>query len=228
MLLSACAAPAVQEALPSAPQGEPPARIYYPEAPGLEFLTEEQKNLFYRVYSAAYFLMDGETMGVDFAYPLMDGSQPYWPDHNHEYIELHGRTYAIALGRYEQWDDFEAMMDGLFTPEYKRELLTAKDKDGTEYPLFTATEDGRLYFVDIEFDRPLFYEYSVTDIADIYELVSQAEGEIVFNLIAHYSEMSSAGEDAGSKKIGEYTIEYPIRFVQTEDGWRCAEFHRPY
>ena len=52
---------------------------------------------------------------------------------------------------------------------------------------------------------------------DTFTLVEQTEDEISFTLTGCYSPMGEGGED--------YTIDFPIRLVRTEAGWRFDEFH---
>ena len=115
-------------------------------------------------------------------------------------------------------------MDCLFTPECQRELL----QPGADGPAnFSATEDGRLCFREI--DRGSDLEYSWSDTPDSFILVEQAEDQIDFNLVGHYAILDCGTvEDAVPVVVGEYTREYPIRLECTDGGWRVAEIHLPY
>lgn len=208
---------------------EPPLWDWVEEQPAPDFLEKEQQELFLRAFTAATFLMGCSTSSVSY-FPLADGSVPDSDLLNSaEYIELPGTPegwrYRTAVGRYARWEDFKAMADSLFTPEYLDQLLNFT-ADGMTYPIFTSTGDGRLCY--LEMDRGSDLEYDWCETPDSYELVSQSEDEIVFHLVGHYAKL---GPDTGAgvpSLEGEYTEAYPIRMVNTADGWRFSEFHLPY
>lgn len=198
---------------------EPPLTDADLSRPVPDFLDEEQLDLYRHAFSAANFLMGCSTAIIE-DYPRPDGSTVEWTlEHPHETYELDGATYLVAMGRYQKWDDFQAMMDGLFTPEYQKELLAPG--------LFASTEAGRLCF--LEADRGSDLEYGWSDAPDSFVLVEQTEDAIDFNLVGHYA-ILDAGSAGGAVPtvVGEYTLEYPIRLEQTDLGWRVAEIHLPY
>lgn len=213
---------------------EPPLPAFLNDQSVPEFLDEEQQELFLHAYSAATFLMGCSTSSVD-NFPNWDGSELDAETRNsYELVEVPGALsdgwrYATAVGRYARWDDFKAMMDGLFTAEYQeKELLnaTAWDDGVTVYPIFTSTEDGRLCY--LEMDRGSDIEYDWCDAPDSYELVSQSEDEIVFNLVGHYVHLGYDPAADMPAPQDEYTRSYPIRMELTDAGWRFSEFHLPY
>lgn len=217
----------VQETSP-APEtspAEPPVPDAQAEEPVPDFLTPEQQDLYRRARIAAGFLMGCNTVSVDLDFPLMDGSAPEietW-----ETVTLdNGWTYLISAGRYQRWDDFQAMLDGLFTREYQETLLNFDS--GTEtIPLFTALEDGRMIYLDVS--RGSNLEYDVCGQPDSFALVEEGEDEIVFDLIGHYASLEEAAEGDGvPQATGIYTQHYPIRMERTADGWRFSEFHVAY
>lgn len=233
LLLALCAcAPAPAEPAPTpTPEPtpapvlavEPPIPEWLAEEPVPDFLDAEQQALFVHARAAASFLMGCSTTTVD-DFPLADGSLP--GNTTWESVELeNGWTYLISCGRYRQWDDFQAMMDGLFTKAYREELLKTEFMDGTVCPKFTATEDGRMCY--LELDRGSSLEYGWCDTPDSFELVSQTEDEVVFNLIGHYAVLET-GEDGMPNPVDETTEAYPIRMERTQAGWRVAEFHVAY
>lgn len=213
---------------------EPPLLAFLNDQPVPEFLDVEQRELFLHAYSAANFLMGCSTSSVD-NFPNWDGSELDAETRNsYELVEVPGALsegwrYDTAVGRYARWDDFKAMMDGLFTAEYQeKELLnsTAWDDGVTVYPVFTSTEDGRLCY--LEADRGSDIEYDYCDTPDSYELVSQSEDEIVFNLVGHYAHLGYDPATHMPVPQDEYTRSYPIRMELTGAGWRFSEFHLPY
>lgn len=204
------------------PSTEPPIPDWMAEQPVPDFLTPEQQDLFLRAFSAANFLMGCNTSAVD-DYPLADGSQP--DKSNYETVTLDSsQTYLLSVGRFARWDDFEAMLDGLFTPAYKETLLAGEISDGASVPLFTSTEDGRLCYLDVS--RGSDMEYDIADAPDVYELISQSDSAVEFALIGHYADLTVEADENGTRPI--YTEAYPIRMERTGDGWRVAEFHLPY
>lgn len=230
LLLALCAcAPAPAEPTPTptpepAPvlAAEPPIPDWLRDEPVPEFLDAEQQALFVHARAAASFLMGCETSNVD-TFPLPDGSLPDM--NNYETVELDGRIYLVSCGRYSRWDDFRAMMDGLFTEAYREELLNEKFMDGTVCPKFTSTQDGRMCY--LELSRGSSLEYGWCDTPDSFELVSADGDEIVFNLVGHYAVLE-AGEDGMPNPMDETTQAYPIRLELTDAGWRVAEFHVAY
>lgn len=206
----------------SAP-AEPPLLDWMAEQPVPEFLDEEQQALFLHAFSAANFLMGCDTNTVE-EYPDEAGAAGCLKQH--ETVEIDGNIYTVALGRFRRWDDFQAMLDGLFTPEYQQALLSSEMGDGTTLPLFRPTGDGLLCYIDA--GRGSDLEYGWCETPDSYELVSQTGDEIVFHLIGHYATLDYDAEKDMPVPVDEYTIAYPIRMERTENGWRFAEFHLPY
>lgn len=215
---------------------EPPLQDWMKEQPVPEFLDEEQQELFLHAYSAANFLMGCSTSYVD-EYPTKDGTVPDADLLNSaEYVALpngpEDLKYRAAVGRYARWDDFKAMMDSLFTAEYQeKELLNyASLEEGVTvyHPIFASTGDGGLCY--LELDRGSYLEYDWCDTPDSYELVSQSEDEIVFDLVGHYGNLETVefDENGISHPTEEYTETYPIRMELTDAGWRFSEFHLPY
>ena len=197
---------------------EPPLSERTLAQPVPEFLDEEQQALFLHAYEASSFLFCG-TAGYEHFLPE-DGT---WT--TADYVVIDDMTYLVAQGRYARWADFKAMMDGLFTAEYQDDLLNTI-VGGISHPLFTSTEDGQLCFLDTQMGSDL--EYGWCDTPDSYELVSQSEDEIVFDIIGHYVHLSSEVVDGKPVPLDEYTLSYPIRMERTDAGWRVAEFHLPY
>lgn len=207
---------------PTAPvlAAEPPLSERTLAQPVPEFLDEEQQALFLHAYEASSFLFCG-TDGYEHFLPE-DGT---WT--TADYVVIDDMTYLVAQGRYARWEDFKAMMDGLFTAEYQDDLLNTV-VGGISYPRFTSTEDGQLCF--LETLKGSSIDYGFCDTPDSYELVSQTEDEIVFDLVGHYANLDTAefDEDGQPHPTEEYTLSYPIRMERTDAGWRVAEFHLPY
>ena len=130
----------------------------------------------------------------------------------------------MAQGRYARWEDFQAMLDGIFTPAYQEELLWAENMDGERFPIFTADGEGRTCFLDLE--RGSSLEYGWADVPDTYELVSQSEDAVEFYLVGHYADLTVQPDETGARPLS--TERWPIRMERTAGGWRVSEFHVPY
>lgn len=189
---------------------EPPLNEWALKQPIPEFLNEEQRQLFLHAYCAHSTFLCGYPAGID-SFPLADGSEP--DVYSYETVEIDGETYTLAHGRYRQWKDFQTMMDGLFTSEYQSQEISWDHA-------FRSTEDGLLCYLDTGIGSDPFYQGNETD---TYELVSQTEDEIRFNLIGHYTEWDYEKEVWGEP----YTVPHFIRMVRTDRGWRVAEMNVP-
>ncbi|UQT49211.1 hypothetical protein M5E87_04605 [Flavonifractor plautii] len=135
-----------------------------------------------------------------------------------------GWTYLVAQGRYARWEDFQAMLDGIFTPAYQEELLWTENMDGERFPIFTADGEGRTCFLELEQGSSL--EYGWADVPDTYELVSQSEDAVEFYLVGHYADLTVQPDETGARPLS--TERWPIRMERTAGGWRVSEFHVPY
>lgn len=196
LVLGACAAPTAETPTPPAEvtpasteapaPAEPPIPDWMADQPVPAFLDAEQQALFLRAYSAASFLMGCSTSGVD-SYPLDGGDPPELGDYETVTLDS-GWTYLVAQGRYARWEDFQAMLDGIFTPAYQEELLWTENMDGERFPIFTADGEGRTCFLDLE--RGSSLEYGWADVPDTYELVSQSEDAVEFYLVGHYADLT--------------------------------------
>ena len=243
VLLSACSGQAPQEppvssappsSSASAPGGqepeqaaEPPIPDWAAEQPVPEFLTQEQQDLFLRAFGAAGFLMGCSTSAVD-DYPLSDGTMP--DRSSYETVTLdNGWTYLVSVGRYQRWDDFQAMLDSIFTRSYQEELLNTETGDGERIPTFTSTPDGRMCFLDA--GRGSNLEYDHAGMPDTYELVSQSDEAVEFYLIGHYAVLDYENTDETGAPLSDGSVtteKYPIRMEHTADGWRVSEIHVPF
>ena len=142
LVLGACTAPAAEAPTPPAEvtpasteapaPAEPPIPDWMADQPVPAFLDAEQQALFLRAYSAASFLMGCSTSGVD-SYPLDGGDPPELGDYETVTLDS-GWTYLVAQGRYARWEDFQAMLDGIFTPAYQEKLLWTENMDGGDSP----------------------------------------------------------------------------------------------
>lgn len=94
----------------------------------------------------------------------------------------------------------------------------------TEFPQKFKQYNGDL-LVDRSISRPMPYGTTIQVLEgcpDRYRLVKSDENVLEFMLIAHYDRDGWDGED---NEMEVFAIEYPIRMVNTDDGWRLDEFH---
>ena len=153
LVLGACTAPAAEAPTPPAEvtpasteapaPAEPPIPDWMADQPAPAFLDAEQQALFLRAYSAASFLMGCSTSGVD-SYPLDGGDPPELGDYETVTLDS-GWTYLVAQGRYARWEDFQAMLDGIFTPAYQEVLLWTDVPDTHE--LVSQSEDAVEFYL---------------------------------------------------------------------------------
>ena len=154
-------------------------------------------------------------------FPQADGTQPEF--RTYETVEIEGTTYYLAQGRYRNWSDFEAAVDGLFTDAF----WTARN-EGEGGPIYTQL-DGRLCLRDLskgaDLSRNDFFP-------DTFRLLEAGEEEISFLLIGYYSDEtaplegeSPAERDARLAAGYDETREYPICMVHTAQGWRFERFY---
>lgn len=219
LVLAACAAgPAVPppaetetDALPAAESTVPPPEETGSAAPEIpldaaslsvpvpDFLDEEQQLLYRQAHSLYTHLLGCETGGVEY-------SELYPQTAPNETVELNGRTYLASRGPFAAWKDFDAAVHAVFTDAFwesrgREEIYV---RNGEQLCFLDASRGGGYYRDD---SRP-----------DTFTPVEQTENVISFTLTGYYSPMGEGGED--------YTIDFPIRLVRTEAGWRFDEFHQ--
>ncbi len=179
-----------------------------------DFLTSEQQTLYLHAERLCRLLCGGDTEEIDY-FDADHGSH----ESSGETFEHGGYTYVVSNGRYRMWDDFINTVYSLFTDEFWKTIN--KNDRYMEY-------NGNLAYVAMARGSG----YSLNEyFPDEFRLVSKSETEIRFVLIGHYTpfwstaEMSEGEAQEYRKNTCEYTIEFPITLVLTEDGWRFAEFH---
>ena len=210
----------VPDQLPALPP-EPPVLDWVKDTAVPDFLDADQKALYLRAFSAAQFLLGPSTAIVE-DFPLADGSYlDMTGAAPHETVTVDGYEYCIARGRYSRWEDFQAMLDGLFTPEYQKTLLKPEDSP----VLFFSSEDGETCYLNGARGSNAFYEAAGQD--DEFRSDKQTDDTIQFTLIGHYADFTQ--DENGKEVMGEsYTEEYPMELVRTDRGWRFDLFHIPY
>lgn len=169
------------------------------EVPDLSLLTEEQQNLYHQAEGTEIFLF---AAGVNIGRP--------YPQFQTEYCQLiDGDIYMLYQNSYEEFSD---LMCSIFTKDYLESL-------GTDYEKKFLDHDGQLA---ISRENEVHWSkenslYGGKAGPDTYRLESESEDEVYFSLIAHYK--------STDEEPDEFTVEYPIHMLRTENGWRIDEFH---
>ncbi len=129
-------------------------------------------------------------------------------------------TYDAANGLYAKWADLQAAIAQSFTEDWfasRNTVPTYVEHDGYTYTLGSQYGDS--------FYNPRF--------PDTYSLLEKTEDKISFTVTGHYSYIWPIGEeileerDARVETAPDWTVDFPITMVRTEDGWRFQEFHVP-
>ena len=169
-------------------------------APVPDFLDGEQQLLYRQAYSLYTHLLGCETGGVEY-------SELYLQQGPSETVEAQRQDLPGGPGPLRR-------LEGLSTPPSTRCLPTPSGRPRAWRDLCAHGE--QLCFLDASRGGGYYRDDSRPD---TFTLVEQTEDEISFTLTGYYSPMGEGGED--------YTIDFPIRLVRTEAGWRFDEFHRP-
>ena len=177
----------------------------------MDFLNSEQIDLYAKTQNM-FKIFRGDPGSIDTIFPLPDGTAQTTPPPGSQ-AAIDGGTYFAVLGKYQKWDDFQAMCLSLFTQEYFNSLNA-------------SLPDGSSVFVNV--DGYTYYAFlGVGSISgyvppDTFELVSKTDTEINFTLIGHYAEIGTY-DSTGKEPITTET--YPITMVKTDNGWRFSQFH---
>lgn len=168
----------------------------------LDFMNEEQRQLYEEATEAASWLF-GMTGNLNYTGPNENPQPTDVPDPYY----LYNVAYAPNF--------LEKRVLPLFTKEF---LLR------TEFPQKFKEYNGDL-LVDRSSSRPMPYGTTIKVLEaypDRYRLVKSDENSLEFMLIAHY-DRNGWNVEADEREM--FIIEYPIRMVKTDDGWRLDEFH---
>ena len=199
---------------------EPPLDDFSASIAVPDFLTGEQQDLYRRAHCLYLNLFGAAPACVDCLGNAQNGS-------SNETVVIDDMTYTLSHGRYRSWADFNALVHAVFTEEFWDEHNSPVPADGKPWIIFREY-NGSLCYLDTEKGQGYYYN---ENFPDEFRLESQSEDRILFTLIGHYSwAWPKEGEtfeerDARRAREYEYTIEFPIRMVLTEDGWRFDVFH---
>ncbi len=170
----------------------------------LSFLTEEQQELYYKALSAANYLFglpDNLEDGVTFKHQTNG-------DH---VVGVDG--YYLYQNTYNEFSD---LVHSIFTTQFITSLGDFYSKKFIDYNGVLAASD--------EYYRQMVEGCTIQateNFPDTFKIVSQNEDEIRFYLISHYDRNWNYAD----KDFDIFTIEYPIRMIKADVGWRIDEFH---
>lgn len=200
---------------------EPPLDEFSVSIAVPDFLTEEQQDLYRRAHCLYQNMFGGDTTAVDFNFPAVESVE--WEEPIEGFFTVGDWSYLPAQGRYQRWADFDGMVHSVFTHRF----WESKNIFSDGLPIYREF-NGRLGIMDLGRGSGYYYNKSFPD---EFRLDRETEKEISFTLIGHYSPVwPREGEtyeerDARREREYEYTLEFPIRMVLTQDGWRFDEFH---
>ena len=176
----------------------------------LSFLSEEQQTIYLRAEDFCFTLFGnpGNLLYLDWAPEFRATTLQYLG--SVEDYELYDITFEA----------FENLVHSIFTTAYTDSLGDIYTQKFLDYDGHLALCFSSEYILPIHDDvaRPVL-DYC----PDTYRSGTYTENEVTFTLISHYDRnwRSSMEKD----EMDVYTIEYPIRMVKTDDGWRLDKFH---
>ena len=184
-------------------------------APVPDFLDEEQQLLYRRAYAMYGHIFGASTEEVD--------NWPGYVGYGGGAVERNGWGYIPATGLYRDWNDFQEAVLSVFTQEY----WDARNNLGDGQPIYTNI-DGQLHYVAAARGsgggNPNF--------PNTFRLVEKTDDAISFVMTGYYSDSRPFYGSATDAEIAawlaagwEYSIEFPMRMVRTDRGWRFDEFH---
>lgn len=180
------------------------------------FLDEDQQLLYRQANSLYRHMFSGSTAAIEYRETYSSVEISSWV---HETIKINEKTYTKAMGPYQNWDDFDRTIHSVFTESFWDEK-----NDNQIY----INNEGLLYFMELERGSGYYYN---ENFPDEFELIKKSDTEISFILIAHYSPVwpneGETTEERDKRRAREYdyTIQFPMKLILTNDGWKFDEFH---
>ena len=140
-------------------------------------------------------------------------------------VALSGEHYTESWGPFANYDDFDTLIHSVFTDAFWAE----RNKIESGSPKYVNV-DGKLCYISGAAGsgeyNPLY--------GDEYTLVEQTDDLVVFTITAHYLEnnrlLNGESYEEWEQRLRtnyDYTREFTIRMVRTEDGWRFDQFRLP-
>lgn len=171
--------------------------------PTFPFLSEEQRQLYTNAYDASFGLYgEGANLMDKWGYKVVtDGSDSV------PFIEDHYTLYNVSF------DEFSERIHSIFTDncltstDYAIKFKNYNGRVAVHFSLHNEMVAGMTIYVQEQYP-------------DTYRLVKNTPEEVEFTLISHYDRDGSV-----ENPLEVYIIEYPIRMVKTDYGWRIDDFH---
>lgn len=182
-----------------------------------DFLSAEQQDL-YRRANSLYVHMLGSSIEYSETYDT-----DTFPPNEYETVQIGDSIYLISQGRYSNWDNFNNVVHSIFTSEFWDSYNTLSNGQ-----LFYTEYDGMLCFLDTSKGIGYFYN---DNFPDEFRLEEKTDSTIMFTLIGHYSLLGGTeGETVEQRENRlfteyDYTLEFPIKMILTQSGWRFDEFY---
>lgn len=204
------------------PAPEESQPVVYPEpgtVPLSDILDEEQIALFEQAEELFLLLFGGDTEKIDF----LPGWEEF-PATDPEKWEYNGWTYSAVRGYYADWETFIAGIRAVSTDRWWAER-NERDPGNPGY----IEHDGRTYHLHASMGGNDHND----NFPDLYRLDGRTEDVISFTIIGHYSDFypqEGETEEERDRRVAttyDYTLEFPIRLVLTEEGWRFDEYYVP-
>ena len=184
-----------------------------------KFLGNGMRELYRRASYFYYHLFGESTVSI-----CEMESASLWPSGLYDpadTIQRDGLTYVRVTGQFARWPDLMTAVDALFTQNF---WDACNQWDGHE--LFINV-DGDTYFLPASRLYGDYYDVGSSS----FTLVEQTKDAVTVTLTtgySHYRKGESEEQWAQRTSSGyDYTVDYTIRYVKTENGWRFDEFHYP-
>lgn len=142
-----------------------------------------------------------------------------FPSEEYRTIAYNGMIYQVAQGRYKQWNDFDTAVHSVFTDRF----WTSRNQDNV-----FIKQNGSLCYISAARGSGYYYN---NYFPDEFRLIEKTDSAISFLLIGHYSPAWLQGNETPEERElrlqsgYDYTLEFPIKLILTNDGWRFDEFH---
>ena len=134
-------------------------------------------------------------------------------------------TYSAANGLYARWEDLQKAVLQYFTADWWGQ----RNGEDSEYPPTYVEHNGFTYTLGSQYGD----SYYNPRFPDTYTLTEKTEDRIIFTVTGHYSMNVPYGNETLEERdrrvetAPDWTVDYPINMVCTEDGWRFQAFHVP-
>ena len=190
----------------------------YAQATVPDFLDEDQKLLYRQALVMYAHIFGANTEEVD----NWPGNTGFNYDYQNPYSPDEVSSYVPATGLYANWADFEQAVLSVFTQDF----WTSRNGAGGTYTYIN--HDGILFY------RPAARGSGGCNdnFPPTFRLVEKTDDTLSFIMTGYYSDSRPFFDSATNEEITawlaagwEYSIEFPMRMVRTDRGWRFDEFH---